>query len=113
MNVDIGETDLVQEESVSRQSTRLLYKNLKLPYNIDEDSLAKNKVLDSVTLFGFGKNGWPEVFEPSQNNCELCLSILGPSRCHPGSKGNEMLLTCLNPFRKITIKVKICQEKLS
>ncbi len=109
--VDTEETNLVQEDSVSRQNTRLLYKNLKLPYNIDEDSLAKNKELDSVTLFGLRQNGWPEVFEPSQNNCELCQSILGPSRCHPGSKGNGILITCLNPFRKITIKVKICQEK--
>ena len=76
---------------------------------IDQATLARNKQLDCKMLQG--EVGWPVVFEATQETCDLCHSELGRSRCHPGADGNGILITCINPFRKIKILVKMCREK--
>ena len=106
---DPDEIEIANLDSVSRQNTRRLYEGFTLPYVIDQATLARNKQLDCKTLQG--EVGWPVVFEPTQETCDLCHSELGRSRCHPGANGNGILITCINPFRKIKILVKMCQEK--
>ena len=97
------------EESVSRKNTKRLHANFRLPYEVEEVTMTKNRELDCKT--SLGQSGWPDVFEPNDMNCGLCGFELGVSRSHPGSNGNGILITCLNPFRRIQVKVKMCKEK--
>ncbi|CAB4038150.1 Hypothetical predicted protein, partial [Paramuricea clavata] len=99
---DTIEEDAAKEDSVSRQNTKQLYSNFQLPYKVETTTLAKNKELDCKALLG--KGGWPDVFEPNEMCCGLCKSELSASRTHPASNGKGILITCLNPFRKISIK---------
>ena len=103
------EWKVVDEDSVSRKNTKMLHANCRLSYKIDGAVLSKNRELDCKTLLG--QSGWQNVFEPSDSNCGLCQSELGPSRSHPGSNGHGILITTLNPFRKIAVKVKMCHQK--
>lgn len=98
-----------EASSTSRVNTLQLHSGFELPYEIPEAFLLKNKELDSQTLLG--QSGWPELFEPGETCCVLCKSALSASRCHPGSNGDGILFTDLNPFRKIKIKVKICCDE--
>ena len=106
---DTIEEDAAKEDYVSRQNTKQLYSNFQLPYKVETTTLAKNNELDCKALLGEG--GWPDVFEPSEMCCGLRKSELSASRTHPGSNGKGILITFLNPFLKISIKVKICRER--
>jgi hypothetical protein len=97
-----------QEDSVSRQATKKLYADFKLPYKIDVATLTMNEELECKTVLG--QDGWPDVFEPNEECCSLCKSDLGTSRPHPGSGGEGILITSLNPFKNIHIKVKMCSN---
>lgn len=66
---------------------------------------------DSCTLFGV-EGSWPSLFQPSVDNCGLCESPLGRLINHPGQQSNSAyLVTELNPFKKVDVKVRVCQSK--
>ena len=90
--------DKVVKDSLSCQSTRWLYENFYLPYEIGMAFIKKNRELDSKTYLS--QFGWQDVFEPSEVCCGLCNSGLGSSRPHTGLNGNGILLTFQNPFLK-------------
>ncbi len=55
-------------------------------------------------------SGWPQQFLPGDEICQLCSSPLSEPMFHPGQKGKSYLLTEMNPFKEIMIKVKFCQN---
>ena len=66
---------------------------------------------DSCTLFGV-EGSWPSLFQPSVDNCGLCESPLGCPINHPGQQSNSAyLVTELNPFKKVDVKVRVCQSR--
>ena len=66
---------------------------------------------DSCTLFGV-EGSWPSLFQPSVDNCGLCESPLGRLINHPGQQSNSAyLVTELNPFKKVDVKVRVCQSR--
>ena len=98
--------------SIQRQSTvTLAEKCRKLPYQIPRVLLRSIMTRDSCRLFGI-EGAWPEFFCPEEENCALCGSSLGPVSNHPGQRSaDSYLITELNPFTKIDIKVKTCTSK--
>jgi hypothetical protein len=63
-------------------------------------------------LLGVG-DGWPDCFIPNELiKCELCGSLLGNPCAHPGQAQNTScyLLTELNPFKRVEIRVKFCSS---
>ena len=98
--------------SIQRQSTvTLAEKCRKLRYQIPRVLLRSIMTRDSCTLFGI-EGAWPEFFCPEEENCALCGSSLGPVSNHPGQRSaDSYLITELNPFKKIDIKVKTCTSK--
>ena len=98
-------------ELTKRISTlKLAEKSRMLPYELPHDLLDAIAKRGACTLLGLD-NGWPDCFGPDDAfNCGLCSSPLGDSRTHPGQAQNTpcYLITELNPFKKVEIKVKIC-----
>ena len=81
----------------------------KLPYDIDKTTLHTALQMDANSLMGFN-SGWPEQFVPQNKFCQLCASPLSEPMSHQGQNGKSYLLTELNPFMKIEIKVKVCRN---
>ena len=56
---------------------------------------------------------WPNSFSPSESMCCLCHNPLGPPVIPQGrdADGHSYLLTNLNPFRRVEILVRKCQNK--
>ena len=100
------------EDSLQRKSTILLaYKTRSLPYQFPRHLLDSIMARDSCTLFGV-EGSWPSLFQPSVDNCGLCESPLGRPINHPGQQSNSAyLVTELNPFKKVDVKVRVCQSK--
>ena len=102
-----------QAELKKRLSTLKLAEKIKvLPYELPHDLLDAISKRDACTLLGID-NGWPDCFSPDDAfNCGLCSSPLGGPRTHPGQAQNTpcYLITELNPFKKVQIKVKICSS---
>ncbi len=50
------------------------------------------------------------VFIPELENCQLCGSPLNDTCIHPGQSRHSLcyLITELNPFKQVEIKVKVC-----
>ena len=66
---------------------------------------------DSCSLLGVS-GGWPMVFLPLDECCGLCHSPLGKETNHPGQQSNDAyLITELNAFSKVDVKVKTCSSK--
>ena len=52
------------------------------------------------------------VFLPLDEYCGLCHSPLGQETNHPGQQSNDAyLITELNAFSKVDVKVKTCSSK--
>ena len=100
------------EDSSQRISTILLaHETRRLPYHIPRDLLRSIMKRDSNTLFGV-EGSWPILFLPRENQCGLCGSSLGLPTNHPGQQtNNTYLITELNPFKKVDVKVKTCISK--
>ena len=100
------------EDSLQRKSTILLaYKTRSLPYQFPPHLLHSIMARDSCTLFGV-EGSWPSLFQPSVDNCGLCESPLGRLINHPGQQSNSAyLVTELNPFKKVDVKVRVCQSR--
>ena len=100
-------------ELTKRLSTIKLAEKIKmLPYELPHDLLDAISKRDACTLLGVD-NGWPDYFSPDDAfYCVLCSSLLGDPRTHPGQAQNTpcYLITELNPFKKVQIKVKICSS---
>ena len=101
------------EDSLQRKSTIILaYKTRSLPYQFPRQLLHSIMARDSCTLLGV-EGSWPSLFQPSVDNCGLCESPLGHLINHPGQQTNSAyLVTELNPFKKVDVKVRVCQSKL-
>lgn len=95
--------------SVSRISTIKLNLASHYPYHIPLHILHVARAGDCRTSCCVG-GGWPKDFIPADQTCRLCGSGLHPPRCHPGSQGKAVLITNVNPFLPVNIKVKICQN---
>ena len=93
--------------SVSRTSTVKLNLANWYPYHIPLHVINAPRDCDCNTCKG-ADGGWPKEFIPEEQNCRLCGADLRPPRCHPGSQGKGFLLTNMNPFLEVNIKVKIC-----
>lgn len=68
-------------------------------------------VLDSKSvLHGFGVDGWPSVYIPTEDLCSLCGTSLSSARPHSGQKLEDsgFLITNAVPFENVTILVKQC-----
>ncbi|XP_028418841.1 HMG domain-containing protein 3-like [Dendronephthya gigantea] len=89
-------------ESLSRSNTIELNMKRSLPTPIPKEIICKPGVIDSSPA------GWPEILEPSETLCGLCSSPLGEGKAHHGSRGKSYLLTELNPFKEIKVRVKMC-----
>ena len=96
--------------NVSRSSSLALANQMKLPYTYSDEIMTKIVKQDSNSVLEL-PGGWPELYFPEANNCELCQSPLNHPITHPGQKGNSYLITANNPFKKVTIKVKMCSNK--
>ena len=98
--------------SIQRQSTVLLAEKVrKLPYKIPRELLRGIMARDSCSLLGLS-GGWPTVFLPVDEYCGLCHSPLGRETNHPGQQSNDAyLITELNAFSKVDVKVKTCSSK--
>ena len=67
---------------------------------------------DSCTSFGVERL-WPSLFQSSVDNCGLCDAPLGRLINHPGEQTNSAyLITELNAFKKVDVKVRVCQSTL-
>lgn len=108
----------VRNEENSRELTkrlstlRLAEKSKALPYELSHDLLESILKRDARTLLGVG-DGWPDCFIPNELiKCELCGSLLGNPCAHPGQAQNTScyLLTELNPFKRVEIRVKFCSS---
>ena len=64
---------------------------------------------DAKSVLG-ADSGWPREFVPTDEVCKLCSSPLSQAMCHPGQKGKSYLLTEMNPFKEIEIRVKVCKN---
>ncbi|XP_028417949.1 HMG domain-containing protein 3-like [Dendronephthya gigantea] len=81
----------------------------QLPYKFEKTTIETILEHDVNTWKGIS-DGWPEVFVPCCSDCQKCGSPLSPPKSHPGKKGNCYLITDLNPFKLISIKVKMCSN---
>ncbi|CAB4033203.1 Hypothetical predicted protein, partial [Paramuricea clavata] len=100
-------------ELTKRLSTLSLAEKVKiLPYILPHDLLQSVAKRDACTLLGVGEM-WPNSFIPDLENCQLCGSVLGDTCIHPGQSQNNpcYLLTELNPFKQVDIKVKFCSSR--
>ena len=97
-------------ETISRRSSVNLSLSRKIPYDVGKDILEHISIMDANCLLGLVDQAWPEEFVPNNNQCELCNCVLSSAISHPGQKGRSYLLTELNPFKDISIRVKICQN---
>jgi hypothetical protein len=94
-------------QPLSRIYTVQLYMARKIPYKMDKElinGIIKKDCHSALHLPG----GWPDSFFPEECKCSLCGSALSTSRSHPGQSGSSYLLTENNPFKSITIRVKVC-----
>ena len=105
-------TSASASNSIQRQSTVLLADKVrKLPYEIPRELLRSIMTKDSCSLLGVS-GGWPMVFLPVDEYCGLCHSPLGKETNHPGQQSNDAyLITELNAFSKVDVKVKTCSSK--
>ena len=108
---DVVADEQLGNESISRRSSVLLALSRKIPYNVSKDVLERISKLDANCLLGLVNKGWPEEFAPHNTDCQLCNSDVSSAIRHPGQKGKSYLLTELNSFKTIAIKVKVCQNK--
>ena len=95
--------------SVSRTSTVKLNLASWYPYHIPLHIINAAHDCDCNTWKGTD-GGWPKEFIPQDQNCRLCGAYLRPPRCHPGSQGKGLLITNMNPFLEVSIKVKMCEK---
>lgn len=98
-------TDTACDPSVSRINTVELMSQYSIPYSIPS-WIQKCRQIDC------GENEWPTVFEPLDTVCRLCGDFLYASRNKPGSSEDDLhyLMTNIQPFRVVTIKVKFCRQ---
>ena len=99
-----------QHELTQRISTlQLAEKTKALPYKLPQHLLESVSRRDACTLLGVGEE-WPDCFVPDSTHCELCGAPLGSICVHPGQAKNApcYLITELNPFKKVEIRVKFC-----
>lgn len=99
-----------QGMSISRKSSIQLAFSRKLPYEIDREILLNISQMDAKCVSDIKDEGWPEQFSPHYDVCQLCNGVLSPPMSHPGQKGKSYLLTELNPFKSIDVKVRMCQN---
>ncbi len=107
-----SETENTRELTKRLSTLRLAEKTKALPYELPHDLLESISKRDACTFLGVGE-GWPESFIPDDKvNCELCGSLLGHPCIHPGQAQNTScyLLTELNPFKRVEIRVKFCSS---
>ena len=105
----INSSNKSQAELTKRLSTIKLAEKIKMLPRDLLDAISKR---DACMLLGVD-NGWPDCFSPDDAfNCVLCSSLLGDPHTHPGQAQNTpcYLITELNPFKKVQIKVKICSS---
>ena len=95
--------------SVTRTSTVKLNLASWYPYHIPLNIINAARDCDCNTWKDTG-GGWPKEFIPQDQNCRLCGTHLRPPRCHPGSQGKGLLITNMNPFLEVNIKVKMCER---
>ena len=105
-------TSTSSSSSVQRQSTILLADKVrKLPYEVPRELLRGIMARDSCSLLGVS-GGWPMVFLPLDEYCGLCHSPLCKETNHSGQQSNDAyLITELNAFSKVDVKVKTCSSK--
>ena len=96
--------------SVSRLATIRLNMSRKFPYNVPLDLINIARNADYRTFCGMD-GGWPSQFIPEEVICLLCGSALGEPRCHPSSRGKALLLTNINAFLSVDVRVKMCSNK--
>ncbi|XP_068755676.1 HMG domain-containing protein 3-like isoform X4 [Montipora capricornis] len=89
-------------DSISRTSTIQLNMRRSLPLAIPIAVLKQ--------AHSFDVSGWPPSLAPSSTTCGLCDSPLSKERCHPGQRGESLLITNMNPFKPITLLVKFCEN---
>ena len=99
-----------QGMSISRKSSIQLAFSRKFPYEIDREILLNISRMDAKCVSDIKDEGWPEQFAPHYDVCQLCNGVLSPPMSHPGQKGKSYLLTELNPFKSIDVKVRMCQN---
>ncbi|XP_068673208.1 HMG domain-containing protein 3-like [Montipora foliosa] len=89
-------------DTVSRTSTVQLNMKRSLPLQIPTAVIQQAHFMDI--------KGWPPSLAPSCVTCGLCSSPLSREKSHPGQRGESLVLTNLNPFKKIKLLVKFCQS---
>ena len=97
-------------ESTSRKLSVKLALSRKISYNVGKDMLEKISKMDANSFLGLVDKGWPEEFIPNNTERQLCNSVLSSAMTHLGQKGKSYLLTELNPFKSISIRVKMCRN---
>ena len=80
---------------------------LKMKYSLSP-YLIQSAIVCQAWKIDASPSGWPEVFEPQQENCELCNGKLGHWKLHPGMRGRSVLITNMHPFKVVKIYVKMC-----
>ena len=104
---EVSLTDVCGESAstcitASRKATLELKMKYSLPYLIPPAIVCQAGKIDA------SPSGWSEVFEPQQENCELCNGKLGHSKLHPGMRGRSVLIINMHPFKVVKIYVKMC-----
>lgn len=87
-------------DTVSRTSTVQLNMKRSLPLQIPTVVIQQAHLMDI--------KGWPPSLAPPCVTCGLCSGPLSGEKSHPGQRGESLVLTNLNPFRKIKLLVKFC-----
>ena len=89
-------------DTVSSTSTVQLNMKRSLPIQIPTAVIQKAYFMDI--------KGWPPALAPSCVTCGLHCGPLSGEKSHPGKRGESLVLTNLNPLRKIKLLVKFCQS---
>jgi len=112
LNSTVPITSDETKATTSRHSTiTLAIKTRRFPYHIPRKLIDEILTRDACTRIK-QEGGWPNVFCPVLEKCLLCGGFLGKPVKHPGQHTtNSILITELNPFKKVTVLVKICNSR--
>lgn len=109
VNDERADTTISTKASFARDNAIEIALARQLPYKFEKETI--DTILEhDVNTWKDIPHGWPEVFVPSYSNCQKCGFPLSPPKYHSGKRGNSYLITELNPFKIIDIKVKTCSN---
>ena len=107
--ITVNANEAHQKVSSPRECTIDVALTRQLPYEIDKEKIQKILMYD-INTKSVSPDCWPNVFVPDDSACQRCGSPLSLPKPHPGTKGACYLISELNPFNIIDIKIKTCSN---